>query len=300
MRLEQMYRKDGNSQPRISIELIPSRTEDGRNNIVRSVQSLAPFQPAMFTTTYGWAGRTRELTLNCVGWLLQHLPNSDVMCHLNIAGQTKEELRQTLKWLEEMGVSNLIALRGDPLKGETRFAPHPQGFQNTVEFVSKIASNPCFSVAVAGYPEIHPDAGGNRAADIGWLKRKVDAGGSVVYTQFFFDHASFWGFREGVEKAGIDAPIVPGILLLRSSNWLLERAGKYGVSVPKRVGERLQKLNQDPNGVIEYGIELASELCQGLLEDNVPGLHFYCLNHGEGVAKVLSNLGFQQDRGDGG
>ncbi|MBI2263369.1 methylenetetrahydrofolate reductase [Candidatus Berkelbacteria bacterium] len=292
MRLEEMYLKDP-SQPRISVELIPSRTEEGRKNIVRSIEVLEPFNPAMFTVTYGLGGRTRDSTLNWVEQL-SRLSQSEVMCHLSIVGQTKADLRQNLSRLEEMRVSNLIALRGDPLEGETRFVPFPGGFEHTVEFVSEIAAHSCFSVAVAGYPEIHPDAVGNRAADMDWLKRKVEAGGSVVYTQFFFDNAHFWRFREEAIKVGLKVPIVPGILPIRSKEWLLKRAGKYGVSLPKKVSERLSGIENDPKGMVNFGIELASEMCQGLLADSVPGLHFYCLNHGEGVAKVLSSIGFSQ------
>ena len=254
--------------------------------------------------TYGAAGSTRDLTLD----LCKRLKNQsqvETTCHLNIIGQSKEDTRANLKRLKEMGIYNLLALRGDPPKDQPNFKPHPDGFTSSVELIeeahkvetggeassSRSHKDPFFSIAVTGFPEVHPEAK-DRASDIAYLKRKIEAGGCVVITQLFLDNAYFFEFMECVRKAGITVPIVPGILPILSVPQLRRFATLCGSKIPPAVDKEIAKYENDEEGATQYGIELATRMCEGLLKCGVPGLHFYALNRSHCVESILSNLHF--------
>ena len=285
MRLDQLYRS---GKPDISFELFPPKTPEATEKLFETVEELKKLRPAYFSMTYGAAGSTRDLTLS----LCERLKNkagSETMCHLNIIGESRQSIRANLDRLKSAGISNVLALRGDPPKDQPDFKPHPEGFKSSVELIEEIRKDPFFSIAVTGFPEVHPEAK-DRAADIAYLKRKLAAGGSVVLTQLFFDNAYFFEFMEQVRKAGITAPVVPGILPILSVQQIRRFASLCGATIPSAVGKELSKYDSDDTGAARYGVELATKLCDGLLKSGVPGLHFYALNRSRSSAAVLKNL----------
>lgn len=301
MRLDELYRA---GKPDLSFELFPPKTPEGVETLFReTIPRLNRFRPAFFSMTYGAGGTTRDLTLE----LCDRMKNEarvETMCHLNVIGQSRDESRENLRRIKQAGVYNLLALRGDPPRDEPGFKPHPDGFTSSLELIeearqvetggaassSRSHQDPFFSIAVTGFPEVHPEAS-DRASDIEYLKRKVEAGGCVVITQFFLDSAYFGDFLGEAGKAGITAPIVPGILPILSAAQVHRFAKLCGATIPSAVSKALARYEQDDEGAVQYGIELATRLCRELLKAGVPGLHFYALNRARSAEAILTNLG---------
>ena len=290
MRLEKLYKSD---QPDISVELFPPKTPGGRENLFQVVRQLKEYNPAFFSMTYGAGGSTRDLTFDLCDQL-KNQEQVETTCHLNIIGQSKEDSQANLERLKQIGVYNLLALRGDPPRDQPNFKPHPNGFGSSVELIEAAHQEPWFSIAVTGFPEVHPEAK-DRAADISYLKRKVDAGGSVIVTQLFFDNAYFFEFLSEVNQAGITVPVIPGILPILSVEQIRRFAALCGATLPQSVNQALTKYENDEKGAIEYGIELATQMCEELIKAGVPGLHFYALNRAQSTEAILSNLGLPRE-----
>lgn len=292
MRLDELYRSGRPAsrlgRPDISIELFPPKTPEGIRKLFETVERLKTAQPAFFSMTYGAGGSTRDLTLDLCG-RLKNETRVETTCHLNIIGQSKEETRENLKRLKAMGIYNLLALRGDPPKDQPDFTPHPDGFRSSLELIAEAHQDPWFSVAVTGFPEVHP-AAKNRADDIVYLRRKLEAGGSVILTQFFLDNRYFFEFTDLVKKAGITAPVVPGILPILSVSQVRRFAGLCKATIPPAVERELAKYENDDEGAARYGIELSTAMCADLLKSGAPGLHFYALNRSASVEAILKNL----------
>ena len=285
MRLSELYQS---GKPDISIELFPPKTPEGVEKLFETVDQLKALKPAFFSMTYGAAGSTRTLTLDLCD-RLKNKAHVEATCHLNIIGQSKEETRGNLKRLKELGIYNLLALRGDPPRDQPHFQPHPDGFHSSVELIAEARKDPWFSIAVTGFPEVHPEAK-DRASDMAYLKKKIEAGGCVAITQLFLDNAYFFEFMEHVRKAGITVPVVPGILPILSVSQVRRFAALCGSTIPPAVEKELAKYEKDEEGATRYGIELATRLCEGLLKAKVPGLHFYALNRARSTEAILSNL----------
>ncbi len=294
MRLEQLY---ASGRPEISVEFFPPKTPDGVEKLfTETIPALSRFRPVFFSMTYGAGGSTRNLTLDLCNRLKNQL-DVETMCHLNIIGQSRAETCENLQRLREMGIYNLLALRGDPPRDQPDFKPHPDGFSSSVELIEEArkirdekTGGPWFSIAVTGFPEVHPEAK-DRASDIGYLKRKLEAGGCVVITQFFLDNAFFLEFTQEARRAGIRAPIIPGILPIVSVSQLRRFCALCGTKIPPAVGAALEKREGDEPGAAQYGIELATRMCDELLKGGVPGLHFYALNRAHSTEAILRNLG---------
>jgi len=285
MRLDQLYR--GNA-PDISIELFPPKTPEGVEALFQTVEQLKRLKPAFFSMTYGAAGSTRDTTLALCD-RLKNRARVETTCHLTVVGQSKQEVRENLRQLKTMGIYNVLALRGDPPAGDPTFRAHPDGFQTSVELIREARRDPWFAIAASGFPEVHQEAK-DRAGDIAYLKAKVDAGGCVILTQLFFDNAYFFDFLEQVRRAGIPVPVVPGILPILSVAQVRRFTALCGSTIPPAVAQELAKYEQDDEGAVRYGIELATRQCEGLLKAGVPGLHFYALNRARSVEAVLQNL----------
>jgi len=294
MRLEELYHSD---TPDISIELFPPKTPEGIETLFNeTVPRLIRLKPAFFSMTYGAAGSTSHLTVE----LCDRLKNQcrvETMCHLNVVGQSKDQTRQTLKKIQAIGVYNLLALRGDPPRDQPHFTPHPDGFRSSLELIAEAkkvmdekSGKPWFSIAVTGFPEVHPEAK-DRASDIAYLKRKIDAGGCVVITQYFLDTAYFFDFLEHVRQAGITVPVIPGILPILSWAQLKRFSLLCGAAIPTKVAQDLSRYEHDEESATLYGIELATRLCEELLRQGAPGLHFYALNRARSVEAICANLG---------
>ncbi len=290
MRLDQLYKSDKSA---LSFEFFPPKTPEGVKNLFgETIPRLNRFQPAFFSMTDGAGGSTRDLTVELCD-RMKNQARVETMCHLNIIGQSREATRENLRKIKTAGVYNLLALRGDPPRDQPDFKPHPEGFTSSVELIQEAHQDPWFSIAVTGFPEIHPEAK-DRVSDIAYLKRKVAAGGSVVLTQYFLDNSDFFEFMEHVRRAGLRVPVIPGILPILSASQIRRFSVLCGAEIPLLVEQALAKYENDEEGVANYGIELATKLCEGLLKSGVPGLHFYCLNRARSTEAILTHLGFKQ------
>ena len=287
MRLSELYKS---GKPDISIEFFPPKTPEAVKKLLdETVPQLGRLSPVFFSMTHGAGGSTQDLTFE----LCKQLKNEnkvETVCHLNIVGQSKQETRENLKQIKAAGVYNLLALRGDPPRDQPDFKPHPDGFHSSVELIEEARKDPWFDIAVTGFPEVHPEAK-DRAADIAFLQRKMETGGSVVITQLFLDNAYFFEFMEHVKRARITAPMIPGILPILSATQVRRFAKLCGSTIPPQVEKELSKYENDDEGATEYGIELATRLCEELLKFEVPGLHFYALNRARSTEAIVKNLG---------
>jgi len=240
--------------------------------------------------TYGAGGSTREKTIEWVKKIKFEF-GMESMCHLTCIGQSKSQIKQVLEDLNASNIENIIALRGDPPAGDPNWRPHPEGFNHAVELVREAKSYGFFSIAVAGFPETHPQAI-SPEDDLRRLKEKVDAGADVVITQLFFDNESFFRFAERARKIGIQAPIVPGIMPVRSVHQVRRMTTLCKASIPAELDRELSKVEQDEEASRRLGIDYATRQCQGLLKAGVPGLHFYSLNETKTLSTIFQNLGF--------
>lgn len=273
--------------PVVSVEFWPPKTEAGEAALRREAKAIVgDLNPAFCSMTYGAGGSTRERTVDLVSVLHQEF-GVDVMCHLTVVDQTKAQVRSVLNRLRELEVPNIIALGGDPAPG-TDWAPHAEGFAHADELVAD--AHPDFSVAVAGFPEVHPRAE-SRESDLHHLKRKVDLGACVVITQLFFDNADYFRFVDDARRIGIDVPIVPGVMPIVSVPGIRRFTALCQARIPDRLAGLLDEVGEDPEAAVRMGIEYATEQSEELLRGGAPGLHFYALNKARSVLEINERLG---------
>ncbi len=276
--------------PRISFEFFPPQSLDASFKLWETVQTLAPLNPAYVSVTYGAGGTTRALTHEAVRTIGQNY-GLRVAAHLTCVDATREETLAVAQSYADLGVTDIVALRGDPPKGTEKFAPHPDGFANSVELVEALARTGKFEIAVGAYPEPHPEAA-NPWADIDWLKRKVDAGASRAITQFFFEAETFLRFRDACARAGVNAPIIPGILPIVSWEGARRFAARCNAHVPAKLDEAFAHAIRDGREQL-LGLTQCSVLCERLIEEGVEELHFYTLNRPQMTRDVCHALGLQ-------
>ncbi|KJS45678.1 MAG: 5,10-methylenetetrahydrofolate reductase [Roseovarius sp. BRH_c41] len=274
--------------PRISFEFFPPKTLEASFRLWDTIHTLSPLDPRFVSVTYGAGGTTRELTREAVG-TLHKTTGLNVAAHLTCVDASRAETLEIAEQFAAAGVSEIVALRGDPPKGSNGFVAHPEGFADSCELISALADTGKFTIRVGAYPEKHPEAV-DQKADIDWLKRKIDAGASEAITQFFFEAETFFRFRDACAAAGINAPIIPGILPIE--NWVGARkfALSCGTQVPAWLDEAFDKAIRDNRHDL-LATALATELCSDLLEGGVEDLHFYTLNRPELTRDVCHALG---------
>jgi methylenetetrahydrofolate reductase (NADPH) len=209
---------------------------------------------------------------------------------LTVVGQSKADARAILARLNEKGIENLIALGGDPPQGMTDWRPHPDGFHYAIELVREARTIGSFSIAVAGFPEVHPRAV-SRESDLQFLKEKVDAGAAAVITQLFFDNDDYFRFVDDLRELGVSVPIVPGVLPILSVSQLRRFTALCCAKIPAKLEKQLTRVEHDDEAAIEMGIDYASRQCEALIKFGVKGLHFYSLNKSYSVAAICKNLG---------
>ena len=277
----------------LSFELFPPKTPESEAMMWRTVEDLMAFEPALITCTYGAGGSTRGTTLDVIeGVRSRHsLP---VASHLTCVGSSVDELRGYLREAGDRGVSAIVALRGDPPKGETSFTPVADGLRYASELVALIRSEfPEFGILVAGYPETHQEAV-NAEADLDNLKRKCDAGGDVVVTQLFYDNADFFRFRDRCAAIGITQPIVPGVMPVTNYAQVRRIASLCKARLPDEFTRAFEAAGADEAAQFEAGVEFASRQVQGLLDGGVPGIHFYVLNKSTATSRVLRQVAVRE------
>lgn len=272
----------------ISCEFFPPRTSDGIPAVFEAVERLKTFAPDFVSVTYGAGGSTRAFTEEITAGLKeQH--QLEVMAHLTCVGQTKEEQDDVLTRLDRSGIDNVIALRGDAPQGQDGFVPVAGGFQHAVELVKHIRENFGFGVAAACYPEGHTESV-DLDTDLKHTRLKVDEGADFLITQLFYDNTDFFKFMERAGKAGIDVPIIPGVLPILSTGQIRRFTAMCGAKLPPELDQQLEKYSGDDGAVRELGVEYASRQVQELWDHGVPGVHFYVLNRSYSVSKILKNL----------
>jgi methylenetetrahydrofolate reductase (NADPH) len=280
--------KLGGKSPAISFEFFPPKDQEGVDRLFATVAELAPFAPAYVSVTYGAGGSTRQLTVELVG-RIQRDVGIEAMAHLTCVGAPQTELASVLEQLQHAGVSNVIALRGDPPKGSTSFVAHEGGFSNASQLVAFIKSRGGFCIAGACYPEKHPEAV-SAEVDLAHLKRKVDAGAEFLITQLFFDNADYFAFVERARSAGITVPIVAGIMPITNVSQIKRFTAMCGARMPDGLMHELEPIASDADAVGEFGVEYATAQCRELLARGVPGIHFYTLNRSKATVEILRRL----------
>ncbi len=270
----------------LSFELFPPKTEKGMAALFRHMDRLIEFQPSYVTCTYGGGGSTQDRTLDVVAGVRQkyQLP---VATHLTCVGRSADELKEYLERARSLDIQNVMALRGDPPQGEERFRAVEGGFAHANELVQFIRREfDDLGIAVAGYPETHREAP-SPEVDLKNLKRKVDAGADVVITQLFYNNQDFFDFRERCQKAGIQVPIVPGLLPVTNLAQIQRIASLCGAKLPRQFQADLQKFADDEAGQFEVGVEFSIRQTAELVDAGVDGIHYYVLNKSEAARRVL-------------
>jgi methylenetetrahydrofolate reductase (NADPH) len=277
------------TQSRFSFEFFPPKDEAGVEQLFRTVAELQEQQPAYVSVTYGAGGSTRRLTVDLVRRIKAET-GIEAMAHLTCVGMTRDELAAVLEQLAAAGIDNILALRGDPPKGERNFIAPEGGFAHANELIAFIAENyPMFCVGVAGYPEKHPEAK-DFASDLVALKGKIDAGADFVVTQLFFDDRDYFAYVERARALGIAVPILPGIMPITNVSQIKRFTAMCGAHVPARLLARLEGVQEDPEAVRALGVAHAVEQCEQLLVGGAPAIHLYTLNRSTASLEILRAL----------
>jgi methylenetetrahydrofolate reductase (NADPH) len=275
--------------PRFSFEFFPPKDEAGVDQLFRTVAELKVHHPAYVSVTYGAGGSTRRLTVDLVRRIKAET-GIEAMAHLTCVGMSRDELSSELEQIAEAGIDNVLALRGDPPKGETEFVPAKGGFPHANGLVSFIRERyPHFCIGVAGYPEKHP-AAKDFITDLSALKGKIDSGADFVVTQLFFDDRDFFAFVERARAIGITVPILPGIMPITNVSQVKRFTAMCGAHVPARLLARLEGVQDDAEAVRVMGVTHAVRQCQWLLKGGVPAIHFYTLNRSTATLEIFRQL----------
>ena len=273
----------------VSFEFFPPKSNAAANQLWEAVEKLVSCSPAFVSMTYGAGGTTREGTLAAVRRIARETP-LEVAAHLTCADASKAEVLAVAEEFWSAGVRHIVALRGDGGPPGSRFRPHPEGYRNAVELVEGLRSIAPFEISVAAYPDTHPDAA-SAEADLDNLKRKLDAGAVRALTQFFFSPETFLRFRDRAVAAGIDAPIVPGILPVTNFAQTRKFAEACGADVPEWMAQLFVGLDHHPEPRRLVAATVAAELCRRLYAEGVRNFHFYTLNRAELTQAICHLLG---------
>jgi methylenetetrahydrofolate reductase (NADPH) len=274
--------------PRVSFEFFPPKSIEASFRLWDTLGVLAPLGPQFVSVTYGAGGTTRALTHDAVKTIHKHT-GVPVAAHLTCVDATREETLEIAESYAEAGVTEIVALRGDPPRGAGRFTPHPEGFAGSVDLIEALAKTGKFTLHVGAYPDRHPEATTMQDC-VDHLKRKIDAGASSAITQFFFEAKTFFRFRDACAASGISAPIIPGILPINSWTGVRKFAEACGTVVPTWLDEAFDKALRDGRERL-LATALCTELCSKLVENDVDALHFYTLNSPDLTRDVCAALG---------
>ena len=282
--------------PHVSFEFFPPKTLEASFKLWETAKVLAPLAPDFVSVTYGAGGTTRKLTHEAVTTINRQFGLA-VAAHLTCVEATRAETMEIVQSYADAGITEIVALRGDAPKGADRFTPHAEGFANSVELIEAIAARGDMTIRCGAYPEPHPDSA-DGDADVTWLKRKVEAGATSAITQFFFEPETFFRFRDKCVAAGIDAPIIPGLLPVQSWAGTKRFAATCNTTVPDWAEEAFQLAALDgPDAQRVLATDLSVDLCEKLIAGGVDKLHFYTLNRPELTHDVCAALGVRPKAG---
>ena len=273
----------------VSFEFFPPKTPDGEEKLFGTIKDLKALNPTFVSVTYGAAGSTRDRTRRVVKRIHEEA-GLTVMAHLTCIAHTEKELTHILEDYRDIGIENILALRGDVPRDMPDFRPEG-GCGHAFELVKLIRSKfgGHFSVGVASYPEGHPESP-NMEWEIRFFKEKVDAGADFSITQMFFDNRYYYEFIELCERAGIEIPIIPGIMPITNFKQVRKFASMCGATVPNYLVEKMEPVEDRPQEVAKIGVEFAIKQCEDLLRNGVPGLHFYTLNRSKATLEIYDAI----------
>jgi methylenetetrahydrofolate reductase (NADPH) len=280
-------------QPQVSFEFFPPSTPKMEETLWNSIQRLAPLNPSFVSVTYGADGSTRDRTHRIVSRIIKET-GLRAAPHLTCVGASKTEVNAIAQRYWDEGIRDIVALRGDPPEGATRYEPHPEGYEYGVDLVAGLREINDFEISVAAYPESHPEAP-NPAFDLLNLQRKIDAGATRAITQFFFDTDRFLRFRDNCADLGITASIVPGILPINKFPQLLRFANMCGAKVPQWLHERFDGLEDDEETRRMISANIAMEMVHKMQAEGINEFHFYTLNRAELTYAICHALGIRPD-----
>jgi len=285
-RIDELFGRD---KPVFSFEFFPPKTDDAAHRLMQTADELGSmFEPDFVSVTYGAGGSTRGRTIELVSRIQSEL-HLTAMAHLTCVGHIKDELRSVLKRLHESGIRNVLALRGDPPKGETTFQQVDGGFRYGSELAEFVHEHGGFSIGGACYPEAHPESP-SAEEDLRWTLHKVSCGAKFLVSQLFFDYADYFGYLERARAAGVQVPIVPGIMPITNVAQIERFTKMCGARIPDELHRRLARYQDDPSVVMAIGIEHAIRQCRLLLEGGAPGIHFYTLNKSHATRSILAAI----------
>ena len=276
------------SSPVFSFEFFPPKDEGGFESLFETIEKLKPADPSFVSVTYGAGGSTRSKTVDLVGKIKNRI-GIESMAHLTCVGHKKDEIVSVLESLKNCGIENILALRGDPPKGEKKFVKPEGGFGYANELVSFIKSKFSFCVGAACYPEGHIECA-NLSQDMDNLKRKVDCGVDFLITQLFFNNNHYFDFIDLAKKEGINIPILPGIMPILNVKQSQRFTQMCGASLSTSLLARFEGVQDDLDKVREIGINHATVQCRDLIKSGAPGIHFYTLNRSKATLAILENL----------
>ncbi|MBV8956332.1 MAG: methylenetetrahydrofolate reductase [NAD(P)H] [Solirubrobacterales bacterium] len=274
--------------PVFSFEFFPPKSDEGERNLRATLEDLRAFDPDFVSVTYGAGGSTRNRTVELTHWIKQDL-GIEAMAHLTCVGSTREELGEILDGMRREGIENVLALRGDPPRGQTEWRAHPGGLHYSTQLAAMISASYPFSVGAACFPEVHPEAP-DMASDLQFLRQKVEAGASFLITQLFFDNELYFRFVEEARAVGIEVPILAGIMPITDVGQIKTITGMCGATIPERLLQALEWRAGDREAALQLGVAYATLQCAELLARGAPGIHFYTLNRSPATRAILSAL----------
>ncbi|PLY16551.1 MAG: methylenetetrahydrofolate reductase [NAD(P)H] [Sedimenticola sp.] len=274
--------------PTFSFELFPPKTEAGMEKLQTNVMKLSVVNPLYFSVTYGAGGSTQERTFESVNWLVAK--GFGTAPHISCVGSSREKIIEILTYYKSQNIKRVVALRGDLPSGAGLGGVGELNYANELVALIRSEFGDYFHIEVAAYPEFHPQAG-NANSDLQNFKRKVDAGASAAITQYFYNPDAYFRFIESCEKLGIDIPIVPGIMPISNYTQLARFSDSCGTEIPRWMRKRFEAMGDDIDSIKSFGLDVVTTLCDRLLEQGAPGLHFYTMNQSHSVLKIWNNLG---------
>jgi methylenetetrahydrofolate reductase (NADPH) len=288
MRIDERIASD--AEPSFSFEFFPPRTDEGERNLGRALAELSRLDPTFVSVTYGAGGSTTEKrkTVDIVAHLKRDY-GLEGMAHFTCVGATTDELRAVLDTMRDAGIENVLALRGDPLRGVTEWTATEGGLHYSRELIELIRDEYEFAIGAACFPEVHVHAA-DAESDLRYLKEKVDAGARFLITQLFFSNRAYYDFVARAREIGIDVPIIPGIMPITDAGQIKRITGMCGAVIPNRLLRELELRGDQPGSVTELGVAYATLQCADLLANGAPGIHFYTLNRSPATRAILSAL----------
>ena len=273
--------------PVFSFEFFPPRTDEGQRTLEGTIAQLKDDAPDFVSVTYGAGGTTRERTLEVTTWIKDL--GIEAMSHLSCVGEATDGLVSILERIEAAGIENVLALRGDPPRGQKDWQAHPGGLKQSIELIRLIRDRFDFAIGAACFPEVHPDAP-DRESDLRYAREKVEAGAGFLITQLFFDNRLYFDFVEDARAAGIEVPIVPGVMPIIDYRQITTITGMCGASIPPSLVRELDRRSDDKDAVMQLGVAYATLQCSELLAGGAPGVHFYTLNRSPATRAILAAL----------